>query len=279
MGDKVSHYSSMIMKHFDYKYDLKLCLEAFNTDPDFDIECNPLYFEVSNKNSYDICRSDVFTFIESQRYLEAKTKWETEDAEWIRERDLKRSHDSNHHPVEYHEEQIKILEEKFGNTRESYLRREGKNGVLVSSEVDNCKYCILAKKWRHDKPIREQQEAEREAKLEQEQEESDRKWKAQKELERKQLLESRFLYKCDLCKFETYDEQAFESHENSKEHKKLEELRKYFCEDCEVKCRNQMEYNIHIQTKKHKIKIGEIEKQIGYNRYILKFKFKLEIDS
>jgi hypothetical protein len=264
MGDKVSHYSSMIMKHFDYKFDLKLCLEAFNTDPDFDIECNPLYFEVFNKNSYDIGSSDVFTFMESQRYLEAKTKWETEDAEWIRERDLKRTHDSNHHPVEYHEEQIKLLEEKFGNTRESYLRREGKNGVLVSSEVDNCKYCILAKKWRHDKPIREQQEAEREAKLEQEQEESDRKWKAQKELERKQLLESRFLYKCDLCKFETYDEQAFESHENSKEHKKIEELRKFFCEDCEVQCRNQMEYNIHIQTKKHKIKIGEIEKQIEF---------------
>ena len=89
-----------------------------------------------------------------------------------------------------------------------------------------------------------------------------RKWKAQKELERKQLLESRHLYKCDLCKFETYDEKAFESHEESKEHKKLEELRKYFCQDCEVQCRNQMEYNIHIQTKKHKIKIGEIEKQI-----------------
>jgi hypothetical protein len=264
MGDKISHYSSMIMKHFDYKYDLKLCLEAFNTEPEFDIEMDPLYFEVFNKNSYDITTSDVLKFMEAQRYLEAKTKWETDDAEWIRERDLKKTHDSKHHPKEYHEEQIKLLEEKYGPCKEQYIHREGKDGVLVSTEDDNCQHCIQAKKWRSDKPAREKQQAEREAKLEQEQQESDRKWREQKELERKEMLESRHLYKCSECNYETYDEQAWEKHEDSKEHKKLTELRKYFCQDCEVQCRNQMEYNIHTQTKKHKIKIGEIEKQTEF---------------
>ena len=261
MNNKVSHYSSMIMKHFDYKFDLKLCLEAFNTEPDFDIEMDPLYFEVHNKNVYDLEVPFYFKMIEAERYKESEEAWKIKDADWIREEAEKAVHKTKHFSTENITAKYEADKEKwdsdpmFQKFEPNYLQKT--YPTLQSTRDSKCKHCV--------KEIEEEkQSAIRETQQEKEFEESERKWKAQKELERKQLLESRHLYKCDLCKFETYDEKAFESHEESKEHKKLEELRKYFCQDCEVQCRNQMEYNIHIQTKKHKIKIGEIEKQIEF---------------
>ena len=256
MGEK-SQYNTMIMNHFDYRYDLKLCLEAFNTDPDFDIEMDAVYFEVHHKNSYDLETPFYFKMIEAQRYKESEAEWRIKDADWIRAEEEKTLHKTKHHPVEYwtakYDEDKKIWESDpiFQRRDPNYLTE--KYSVIQSTRDSKCKYCV--------KDIEEEKQRElREVQQEQEFEESERKWKEHKEADRKQQLESRHLYKCQLCKFETYDDQVWEKHEESKEHKKLEELSKYFCSNCELQCRNQMEYNIHIQTKKHKIKIGEIEK-------------------
>jgi hypothetical protein len=261
MGDKVSHYNSMIMKHFDYKYDLKLCLEAFNTDPEFDIEMDALYFEVHNKNVYDLDVPFYFKMIEAERYKESEEAWKIKDADWIRTEAEKSIHKAKHHSLEQitanYEEDKKYWESDdiFQRRDPNYLTE--KYPTLRSTRDSGCKYCV--------KEIEdEKQRAIREIENEKQFEESERKWKEQKELERKEALKSRNMYRCPECDFETYDEYAFEKHEETKSHKKLTELRKYFCQDCEVQCRNQMEYNIHTQTKKHKIKIGEIEKQTEF---------------
>ncbi len=254
-------YNTMIMKHFDYKFDLKLCLEAFNTDPEFDIEMDVVYFEVHHKNTYDLDVPFYFKMIEAQRYKESEEAWKIRDADWIRTEAEKSVHKAKHHSLDYwtakyEEDKIKWESDDIFQRREPNYLTE-KYSKLESTRDSKCKYCV--------KEIEdEKQFAARQAKQETEFEESERQWKEQKEAERKQELESRHLYKCELCKYETYDEQSWESHEESKDHKKIQDLRKYFCSDCEVQCRNQMEYNIHIQTKKHKIKIGEIEKQTQF---------------
>jgi len=262
MGDKVSHYNTMIMKHFDYKFDLKLCLEAFNTEPEFDIEMNDLYFEVHHKNVYDLDVPFYFKMIEAERYKESEESWKIKDAVWISEEANKSIHKTKHFSTEniiakYEEDKTRWESDSMFQKRDPNYLTEKYPGKLQSTRESTCKYCI---KEIND----EKQRAIREIETEKQFEESERKWKEQKELERKQLLESRYLYKCPECNYETYDELAWEKHEDSKEHKKLTELRKFFCQDCEVQCRNQMEYNIHIQTKKHKIKIGEIEKQTEF---------------
>jgi hypothetical protein len=270
-GSKISYYNEMIMKHFDYKYDLKLYLESFNKDL-VDIECDPLYFDVHFKHHYEISVPDEFKFLESARYKEAKAKWEIEDATWINERNEKRTHDSKHHSVEYHEEMIKKLELNYGPCREHYIQRDGINGALVSTEDATCKYCIIEKIKREREPELKRLQEERERLEEERQEESYRKWQEQKDLEK----QNRELYECDLCHFKTYNDTEYEKHEESKEHKKMEELRKFYCSDCNIQTRNQMELNIHKQTMKHKIKIGEIEKQTDFKCEVCNYETKIK---
>ena len=201
---------------------------------------------------YDISRigmndSDLFKTFEQMRFKQAKAEWELKDADWIAEKKLKETHIWNHKSAEIWERIQQQRKEGFYYPDHPYEIK------IIDTRVSDCKYCM--------KEIEdEKQRLIRQVKEEQEFEESERKWKQQKELEKKEELNSRHLYSCPECNFNTYDETAWDAHEETKDHKKLIELKKFLCNECSVQCRNQMEYTIHMQTKKHKIAVGLIEK-------------------
>lgn len=253
-------YLEWISNHMAYKTDFLLCSEFFNWNK----EENNKFYEFNNYinlfykldyKEYEI----EFKLYEKQKYFESKEEWKIRDAEWIKEKDEKQNHNINHHSIDYHEKEIKKLDENYKgiSCREDYIKRQFKDGILISTEVDDCKYCIEVKKLREEEPIRIKLEKEKERLEEEELLRKTQEWENQ----RKEELQNRELYICKECNYSTYNAEAFDFHQDSKEHKKLIELHKYYCEDCEIQTRNQMEYNIHIQTKKHKIKIGELEKQ------------------
>ena len=225
IGSKEWEFEDMMIKHFEFKHDWKLCVKAFA----WDNETNSRFedadywdFQIMSKHTYDKTQTLEFELYERKYYAESKNEWEVLDAEWIAEYNAKKDHRTNH---------------KKDNT--------------------DCKYCIKEVEYDTQCEIR-LKEQEEQQKL------WDAEWEKKKEQERKEKEESKEMYECKNCGFQTCDDAAWDKHEDSKEHLKVMELARFFCKDCSVQCRNQTEYAIHIQCKKHKIAIGIIEKQIEY---------------
>jgi hypothetical protein len=234
-----------IKSYFELKHDLGLYINSFEEKQNDinELEYFLLKFNLNYKDEFDI--------YEKMRYDQAKKDWEIRDAEWIAEKQEKDSHYRYHHTEEQWIQIDKKIKEGF------FKYYYPLNIEIKNTRNSNCKYCIKANE--EDKIIEEKIKQE-----ELKQEERNKKWFATKELERKQQLENRHLYECKICNYKTYDDNAWDTHEDSKEHKKLLELKKYYCEDCDIQSRNSMEHAIHNQTKKHKIKTGEIQIQTEY---------------
>lgn len=286
MNGNEGYYSKIIMEHFDYRHDLRLYLKAFNTDPDFDIDFDETLYEITNKYTYDYDIPEEFKLYEQIRYKESEAEWKIRDADWIAEKEAKSSCWNNHKTIERQIsdyegiiKQIKYLQAQefvsgFLKYEQEKLESLFPNGIknLVDLSNSECKYCIALKE---QNLISEQRRKEREAKQEAEEQrriKAEEEWLKQKELEK----ETREAYECELCHYKTYNDAEYEKHEESKEHKKMEELRKYYCSDCDIQTRNQMELNIHKQTMKHKIRIGEIEKQTDFKCEVCNYETKLK---
>jgi hypothetical protein len=236
---------------FELKHDLKLCLTIFKWEETRTDGAELEYKLLKLNLDYE----DEFKRYENMRYNQSKKEWENRDAEWIKEKKDLETHTVYHHPIEYHVELSKDID---------YIKWTFKDGIIKSTEIDTCKHCIKAQEWRAGEPERKRLEEEKERLEEEKLEESYRKLKEEKEEQRKKQLDSRHLYICDLCNYKTYDDESWDSHEDSKSHKKLVELKSLYCKVCEVQSRNPTELSIHKQTKKHKIKCGEIEKQTEF---------------
>jgi hypothetical protein len=166
----------------------------------------------------------IFQIYDSYRYEKAKKEYEERNVEWINNNKAKETHDSYHKDTDL---------------------------------TDDCKYCISRKK----ELIRlNEYEKQEELRLQ----ESNRKFHEEKERKRAEELDSRHLYECECCNYQTYNGDAFDRHEESKEHIKAEKIMKLFCKTCKIQCRNDIEYNYHINTKKHKIASGEITKETEF---------------
>ena len=260
-GAKEEHYNEIMMEHFKFKYDFKLCGRVFGwdqTDHEKFVEYDAMDFEMFNKYSYDL-KNEEFDFYENKKYEQSKKDWELKDAIWIEDNKLQKEHDTKHHTIYFHMKQMEQVEDK-----DFYIKWYFKDGILKNTEDPNCKFCVKAQKDRAEEPERKRLQEEREQEEERKLEESNRKWQEEKERERREEIANRETYCCKECNYSTFSSESFDVHEESKEHKKIMELRRFFCEDCSVQCRNQTEYSIHIQTKKHKIACGEIEKQTEF---------------
>jgi rubredoxin len=240
--DKWFHFLKSL---FDLRHDLGLYIYSIQekTSDISELEYSLLKFNLNYE--------DEFNMYEKFRYNQAKKEWEIRDAEWIIEKKEKDNHYRNHKT----EEQWHNIDKKI---KEGFFQYDYPLNIEIkNTRVSTCKYCI-----RDNEEDKEREERIKQDELKQE--ERNRKWFEQKEQERIQQLENRHLYECKLCDYKTYDSNSFDNHEDSKEHKRIIELRKYYCEDCDVQSRNSMEHVIHKQTKKHKIKIGEIQIQSEY---------------
>ena len=122
---------------------------------------------------------------------------------------------------------------------------------------DDCKLCNRKKEIDEARIKYEKEE-------EQRLEEANRRFQEDKERLRAEQKDSRHLFECEICNYQTYNAENYDKHEESKEHLRREELRKFYCKTCNITCRTGIEYTHHINTRKHKIAIGEISKEIEF---------------
>jgi len=221
MGGSEECMETMV-KHFDFRHDWTICSKAFGWD-------NPENerFEETDYWDFMIRTKHSYSMVSNDEFdFYERKHYEDSRKEW----EIK--------DAEW------IKEEDFKNIH----KRDHKK------DRDDCKYCIQENESDRQYEIRQKRDEEQQRIWNEE----FRQKKNQEKLEKEQTKE---LYKCDVCNYKTYDDNAWDAHEDSKDHKKLMDLKKFRCESCDVQCRNQAEYTIHNQTKKHKIAIGEIEKQ------------------
>ena len=234
--------------YYNLRGDIALCLKYCSWHETKTSEANELEYQLT-KLTLDYEKE--FEMYEKMRYLEAKKKWEIKDAEWIAEKKAKDDHNISHKTEEsWRGVQLRI--------KQGYWTYDDPLEIEIKDTMDlTCKYCV--------KQLQEAKEREEKIRMEEEEfAKKEAEWLAYKEAERKKHLEERELYTCDCCSFKTYDSEAWDKHEDSKDHKKISELKNLFCEDCQIQCRNPVELSIHKQTRKHKLAVGEIEKQTEF---------------
>ena len=258
--DKEDYFTNIILKHFELKRDFKLCGKILGWDQeDHDrfSDYDSMDYDIFTRYAYNSLQNEEFDCYERKNYNDSKKEWELSDAEWIKNDTLQKEHNSSHFTLAYHKEQI----EKHGD---DYIRHTFKNKTIKDTTDPKCKFCVENKEWLDKEPERKKKLQEQEEEEQQKLEESNRRCREEKERERKEELENRETFCCKECNYSTFSSESFDNHEETKEHKKIMELRKFYCEDCLVQCRNQTEYSIHTATKKHKIACGEIEKQTEF---------------
>lgn len=237
-----------IMNRFNsMRRELKACVSFFKWEDDW---VNAyLYYEEQHRTTLKDTQQQLVR-LDEQHWKNAKTQWETEDAEWIADRKLYKDHTSFHKPKSYYEEQMK----KDPAARDWYERQGG-----VPNYEETCKYCIHDKQERDKIEERVRKEMEEAERYEEERKERERKQQEEEEKNRKPVE-----YKdhhCEVCDYHTVHGAVFRVHMTSKDHERKAKFKSWYCEKCEQQCRNQNEYDYHITTRKHKKACGELEEQ------------------
>lgn len=94
-GIKEEEYEVMVMRHYDFKYDWKLCVKAFEWTKEENarfLEVSSWDHEIFNKHGYNFDTSEEFDRYECIHYKNSKKEWEINDIEWIQENKLKEDH-------------------------------------------------------------------------------------------------------------------------------------------------------------------------------------------
>ena len=241
MRNDKEKYFEMMKLIFQFKHDFAVCIEVFKwEEPEIEFMIQK-YGHLGDKEI-------EFNIFEKARFKQAKTEWEIKDAVWIQENKLKEDHKSHKSKSEW-EIEFKKIKAEMGI---DFLNRWFPDGIPNTEET--CIYCINEAKCK--------KEAEEYGKkMELQQLKYDEEWQKEKAANAK----NREKMICECCEFSTFNDEVYEMHMDSKEHKRKELLQKTYCKCCEIQCRTELDFNIHVQTKKHKYAAGIIEKQTEFH--------------
>lgn len=242
-----------------FKKDLHLCDKVFKWSESEvkQIEFNEMVFD-TERFFLTVSNNSEFELYETFKFNQAKTKWETDDAEWITEKKEYKKHKSHHRPKGWKEEKWKTMDEEE--------RRWYERGTVDWEFHEECKFCV---KEDEDKVRREREEKEVEERDAQKLKESNERFMREKqEAEQKQIeVLSRIStvnHVCDLCSFHTTSKYIFDEHTRSKSHIAIKNLKDWHCSVCDTQCRTINEWNAHNSSRKHKVKAGMVEKDVDY---------------
>lgn len=217
----------------DIRSDVMKCVRAF---PEWEERLLQTIYEMDKSNLKD--GVEELVRFEQARYNESRKRYEEQDAEYIRQREIRFDHSQFHQS-----------REQF--YKDDYLRR-----VFYDNKEPEywktCEWCIA-----HEQTVRDQKEylAEEQRLID----EDERKHKEQQRQLRQQELDDREHYECDLCGFSSYSPDAYDRHLDSREHKVNTNHSNWFCKDCEHHSRSKLEHEFHLATNKHKKKTGQLE--------------------
>jgi len=207
--------------------DVRICSRAF---PDWEERLSDIM------NVIDCSKFDTTELIsyEAMQYAKSKKKYQEEDAEYIAERSLLRSH-SGH------------------LTREKFMTDEWWRVIAYENKEPEywktCKWCIQHEKMLQDSKDLEKEEERRIQEMMRNYEENER----QRQAER---IANTHYYTCEICDYRTTNIDSYESHLEKKEHKVKQNHKDWFCESCNIQSRSNNEHEFHLKTTKHQQNAG-----------------------
>lgn len=241
MGSNPEKYFEMMKVIFQFRHDFAVCMQVFDwEEPEIEFMIEK-YGNIGEKEK-------EFIMFEKMRFKQAHDEWEIKDAVWIQENKLKEAHKSHKSKSEW-EIEFKKLEAENGI---EFVNRWFPAGI--PNDEETCIHCINDAK--HKKEAEEHSK-----KMELEQQRMDEDWQKEKA----SLKTVREKLTCECCNFSTFSDEVYDLHLDSKEHKRIELLKKTYCKCCELQCRTELDFNIHVQTKKHKYAAGILEKQTEFH--------------
>jgi hypothetical protein len=208
-------------------HDVRLCMFVF---PEWEERFLHIGYLVDRTGVYD---TSELIRLERINYEKSKKKWEEEDAEFIAERKIYKSHQDHRNREQFQKDEYYRFH--FGNQDPDYWT--------------TCKWCIKYEK--------EQQEC-KEALIEQDRilEEANRKYcERMREQEAERIANIQY-ETCGICDYRTSNMDAFERHLESKEHRVKQNHIDWFCESCNTQSRSKNEHEFHLKSTKHQARAG-----------------------
>jgi len=225
-------YAEGYSKMWEIIHDVRLCIMAF---PEWEERLLDVIWRFDGlKSLFD---TDDLIMWERIKYDQSKKKFQEEDAEFLAERSLLRSHRDTH------------------LTREEFLTDEFYRRVVYDNKEpdywDTCKWCIQHEKMLQDIKDSEKEEERKNQEMIQRYEERVRKEQAER-------IANTHYYTCEVCDYKTSNIDAYERHTESKEHKVKQNHKDWFCECCNIQSRSKNEHEFHLKTTKHQQNAGLI---------------------
>jgi hypothetical protein len=248
--DEQERISNEVFLMFQIFADFMVC-DNYITEWDDNTEWKDLVYDVSKMNGLLKNSFTMIRMYESHVFQKCKDEWFIKDQEWIKESERKAQH-KKHLTIDL----------------PSVMDREIEPSPYPSAPLrDDCVYCT--QHWEETKPKYEKAVdfwksnkkdhddwMEEQAKQREEQ-------RRNKELKAEQLkaLATKNARKqkdlcCKDCDYEAEDEDEYEEHTETVEHKK----NMLFCKACNTQCGNEKAFLIHNETTKHKKNVGLIDK-------------------
>lgn len=223
MGDD---YAEDFFRMLEIISDIRICNRAF---PEWNERLRDI-MEVVEFLKFD---TDELIIYESRWFRESREKYEKEDAEWIEE---KRKYNS-------HRDHI---------TRENFMKNEYYRLHYGSEEPSywtTCEWCV--KHEQNQKEIKEyQQEEERKI------QEDIKRYNEKRRQEQAQRIAELEYHTCDICDYRTSNEDAYDRHMDSKEHRVKQNHTEWFCKCCNTQSRSKNEHEFHLKSNKHQQNAG-----------------------
>ena len=232
--------------------DIEVCDRVFGWSNSKE-EYNSLHYDLERMRADILLMEQEIVQLDKDMYDTAYNKWKIEDAEWIQDSQMRRSHGDHKPRWEHQQRCLRDPEEK-----EWYDRIGGE-----PLHLKQCPLCLASpnhQRTLEEKNKFEEEEAEHERQEEEKRRESDK--IAREEERQKRLAEYRSQppptkYECEVCEMTIHGDSAWDLHTNSKDHLRNEKHKSWYCETCKFQGRHKVEYTHHLTTRKHLELSGE----------------------
>jgi hypothetical protein len=209
-------------------HDVRLCMFVF---PEWEERFLHIGYLVDRTGVYD---TSELIRLEQDKYNISKKKWEKEDAEFIAERNIYKSHQG-------HLNREQFQKDEFWRV----VAYENKDPDYWTT----CKWCIK---------YEQQQQEYKQAQMEEERilQESNRKYHERMRQEEAERIANIEYHTCDICDYRTSNIDAYDRHLDSKEHRVKQNHIDWFCESCNTQSRSKNEHEFHLKSTKHQARAG-----------------------
>ena len=223
LSENGEQYLAEYLRIIDIKHDIRKCNRAF---PEWEEKLNQIIFYMDKYTP----NTEELLYYETEKYQEAKKRYEEADAEYIKE-----------HKKIFDHREFHITREKFK------INDFSRNVICCGVEPEywtTCKWCVEDE--RRLKDIKE-------AEVEQDRiiQEDMKRYEAEQQKKRAEKNKDIEYHICECCEYKTSNPDIYDRHLDSKEHKIKQNHTDWFCKCCNTQSRSKNEHEFHLKSSKH----------------------------